>query len=456
MLNKRIAKSSHQQRFKKEAPDSKEELFIDLDEKHHLEKVFKANSIFEKLIPTARERAEQGLPSMRHVKEHGYSICSQFGDVSIQEQEYYHLSLMVGLGVDIFSTKEGHLHPARITLVTAQLKYLFHQKVKPEGHILNYHQDLTGLDSHAMSDVTCTRQEMVKKLVKLISTSTIMFSFDPAEHLHLMKVVHFRIIDLRMLFEKDLELGLEIDRMSLVRRYLPDEFVSQSEAIQAIALALRYYSAYQWRCNVAKNQNVPLYPMLPAQMIEEDSIASKQRLITTIHRILAWKYRAYYIRPPTPVLIGPTVIRVHVKKWGQLRRIVDFIADLSAHIRQVLHIKLEGDDHHEEFRLISLPISMKSKAQMKGFFCYIHFEDEERARIAVDYFDGGKTIQGELVRYKCEVYDDSRAIPKQGSLMFRSVPKQSKQESVAQEKCRAELRKSYDIISRAESTKRLG
>lgn len=193
-----------------------------------------------------------------------------------------------------------------------------------------------------------------------------------------------------------------------------------------------------------KNQNVPLYPMLPAQMIEEDSISSKQRLITTIHRILAWKYRAYYIRPPTPVLIGPTVIRVHVKKWGQLRRIVDFIADLSAHIRQVLHIKLEGDDHHEEFRLISLPISMKSKAQMKGFFCYIHFEDEERARIAVDYFDGGKTIQGDLVRYKCE-----RAIPKQGSLMFRSLPKQSEQESVDQEKHRTELSKSYDIISRA-------
>jgi len=74
----------------------------------------------------------------------------------------------------------------------------------------------------------------------------------------------------------------------------------------------------------------------------------------------------------------------------------------------------------------------------------------------VDYFDGGKTIQGELVRYKCEVYDDSRAIPKQGSLMFRSIPKQSKQDPVAQEKHRTELGKSYDIISRAESTKRQG
>ena len=45
---------------------------------------------------------------------------------------------------------------------------------------------------------------------------------------------------------------------------------------------------------------------------------SKQELIESVHQQLMWKYRERVIRPPTPILIGKEVVRIHVKKWQQL------------------------------------------------------------------------------------------------------------------------------------------
>jgi len=371
---------------------------------------YAANGIFEKFIPTAKERAEKNLPNQEDMLRHGYVTCAQPGELAAydpESREYGNCGI-VGLGVDVFVTKEGHLHPGRLTLVSTHGKYIYRAKVKPEGHVLDYGN--TGLDQQEMSHVTLTRAEMTKKVAKLISTSTIILSFDPAQHLHLMKIVHYRIIDVRDLFQRDLKLGLRIDKENLMKRYFPNDYYKWPEAILAVALAMQFFAAFNWLRNVEhmststpkgpNKGNLPLFPMLPAasNLIEEHT--SKQLLIKNVHSILAWKYRAYFIRPFVPVLIGEDIIRVHVKKWVQLNNIVDFIGGLSNHIRHELGEST--DVNHEEFRLMSLPISMKSKAQMKGFFVYIGFGDKEKANIAMKYFDKGREIDGQLVRFKCE------------------------------------------------------
>jgi len=365
---------------------------------------YAANGIFEKFIPTAKERAEKNLPNETDMLKHGYVTCAQPGELAAydpESREYGNCGI-VGLGVDVFVTKEGHLHPGRLTLVSSHgNKYIYREKVKPEGHVLDYGN--SGLDQNEMSNVTLTRAEMTKKVAKLISTSTIILSFNPAQHLHLMRIVHYRIIDVRDLFRRDLKLGLRIDKESLMKRYLSDDCHKWPEAILAVALAMQFFAAFNWLRNVENvptSPMLPLFPMLPAQSNLTEEPSNKQLLIKSVHSILAWKYRAYFIRPFVPVLIGEDIIRVHVKKWVQLNNIVDFIAGLSSHIRSELGET--ADINHEEFRLMSLPISMKSKAQMKGFFVYFGFGDIEKVNIAVEYFDKGKEIDGQLVRYKCE------------------------------------------------------
>ena len=83
---------------------------------------------------------------------------------------------------------EGFKCPARVTLVNTSLKYIVRDKIKVEGHVQNYDTANTGLDAHQLAEITSTRQEMTKKLSRVIDTSTIIISFDPAEDLHAIRV----------------------------------------------------------------------------------------------------------------------------------------------------------------------------------------------------------------------------------------------------------------------------
>lgn len=63
-------------------------------------------------------------------------------------------------------------------------------------------------------------------------------------------------------------------------------------------------------------------------------------------------------------LRGLDVIRIHCKKWEQLCQIEEVLKKV---------------DKYEKFTEISLPISMKTKSQKKGFFVYLRFENNEVA-----------------------------------------------------------------------------
>merc|ERR1719203_1695482 len=96
-------------------------------------------------------------------------------------------------------------------------------------------------------------------------------------------------------------------------------------------LTLHIYASFNWTKNIQYGLNLPLYPIAP-QEGQISKLRSKQGLIDEIHRKLMWRYRPRLIRPPTPVLIGEHVIRVHVKKWNQLLEIPKFLEDLGPHL----------------------------------------------------------------------------------------------------------------------------
>eukprot|EP00493_Phyllostaurus_siculus_P028075 UN28423 len=87
-------------------------------------------------------------------------------------------------------------------------------------------------------------------------------------------------------------------------------------------------------------------------------------------------------------------------------------------------LKLPEADH-EEFRMISLPVSMKSTTQAKGFFVYLDFESEQRAQLAIKYFTTEFENEGEMVKYKCEL-----SIPKKAKEVNRKRAEQSKTYSI--------------------------
>lgn len=376
--------------------------------------------ILSKMVLTRSERAFEGLPSSHHL-HHGYISCATPGEYSDPEVT----PKLVAIGVTTLSTKEGFQQPARVTVVNKTLKYIVREKIKVEGHVQNYNSGETGLDAHALADVTSTKAEITKKISRIIDSRTVIISFDPAQDLHSLKLISSRVIDVRQLFKQDLELGLSIDQDSLVKRYLHPAQQKLPSAVQAMMLALLFYSAHAWTKNVQEQANFPLFPITP----HPENISkhcSKQGLIDEVHKTLMWRYRSRLIRPPTPVLIGQHVIRVHVKKWDQLQRIPDFMRMLGPHLKQQeaeeeeqlansadiavdsvedvkdQHLSFK-EDMQDDFRLISLPISMKTKSQKKGFFVYLDFDSVERAKKAEEYFSSGRDGTG----FKCE-----QAIPR--------------------------------------------
>jgi len=394
--------------------------------------------ILNLMILTPSERAQAGLPTWLHYHYHGYQAPSAPGEYGTPKYK------LVSLSVTHLQTKECFLQPARFTLVNSSLKYIARHKIKVEGHVQDYDVANTGLDAHTMGDVTSTKAETTRRISKVIDKDTIIVSSDPAVHLHSLKLVCFKVIDVRHLFKRDLLLGLKTDMKSLVSRYLSPSSSQQPDAIQAMQLTLIFFANFAWKKNLETQQNLPLFPIT----VQDGPISkhtSKQGLIDEVHKFLMWKYRSRLIRPPTPVLIGPQVIRVHVKKWNQLLKIPKYLDGLGAHIRakekkaMILDKPSEVREHlassgslepntsegssanenllgqpnedaiQDDFRLISLPISMKTKSQKKGFFVYLLFDTILRAQIAVKYFMEGLCAgESDGTHYKCE-----QAVPRQ-------------------------------------------
>jgi len=396
--------------------------------------------ILNKMIMTKRERAHSGIPTTHKHHSLGYTHPATPG-------EYLEPDVtpkIAALDVTNLATKEGFKCPARVTLVNTSLKYIVRDKIKVEGHVQNYDTANTGLDAHQLAEITSTRQEMTKKLSRVIDTSTIIISFDPAEDLHAIRLIVWRVIDVRSLFKQDLKAGLPTDKNSLVRRYLKEEHWKLPGAVQAMMLTLLFYASFSWNKNVTEELNLALFPIDP-QEGPPSRHRSKQGLIDEIHKTLMWKYRDRLIRPPTPVLIGENVIRVHVKKWSQLQEIPEFLENLGDYlakeeakdrkrrrpgedadenrtrIRVNSHVANPDPTLQDDFRLISLPISMKTKSQKKGFFVYLDFETVERASLAVQYFaEGDKQPDG--VKYKCEQAIPRATQPAAGPVLVTKLP----------------------------------
>jgi len=370
-----------------------------------------ANGVLEKVLLTRRERAFHGVPSRSDVKNHGYSYLQNItntrflsldGEASETTRKCDYINTgIVGIHVEHVEMKDGSIQAARCTLVSPRMKILRRQKIKPDGSVCDYRSAETGLSATALAEVTMTQPKLTKILCETFNNNTIIVSFAPEMDLHLMKITHERIVLISTLYNKDLQNGLPIDRMSLVERYLPEEYKDVDPACQAIGLLVRWYAVHNYSHNVREGVYdwLPLFPHIKPPTTDINA-TSKQSLIWSEHAKLSWRYRHILIREPNPVLHGTKVIRVHVKKWPQVKGIERRLLGLSPYIREKLH--LSGAEH-EAFRMISFPISMKSKTSAKGFFVYLYFENELSAELSIKYFTTEFEMEGTMVKYKCEL-----------------------------------------------------
>jgi len=395
-----------------------------------------ANGVLEKMCLTKRERAYHGLPSKFHVENHAYQRFQNIRDIrykshsgelreTTKELDYIKTGI-VAIGVEYVELKDGTRQPARVTLVSPRMKILMRKKIKPDGSVSDYRVEETGLNATALAEVTVSLAKQTKSICEMLTNHTILVSFAPAEDLHLMKITHDRVIPISSLYKKDLENGMPIDRRSLVERYLRKEYQNIAHACQAMALLIRWFSAHNYGQNVrhmhGMSDCLPIFPLMKPPTTEIEC-TGKQTLISAMHAKLSWRYRHILIREPDPVVQGTTVVRVHVKKWPQLKGIEMRVLGLSWYIRKMLKLP---EAEHEEFRMISFPISMKSKTQAKGFFVYLDFADERRAELAIKYFTTEFEVEeGKMEKYKCEL-----SIPRKAKRVDQKGTKQSKTYSI--------------------------
>eukprot|EP00492_Amphilonche_elongata_P000774 TRINITY_DN1444_c0_g1_i2.p1 TRINITY_DN1444_c0_g1~~TRINITY_DN1444_c0_g1_i2.p1 ORF type:complete len:270 (+),score=34.59 TRINITY_DN1444_c0_g1_i2:114-812(+) len=219
----------------------------------------------------------------------------------------------------------------------------------------------------------------------------------------MLKLIHRRVINVKKIFARDLELGLLIDRESLVKRYLGEQFLDfgkEAQDIQTMTLALRGFASHAWTINQELRYNPsatrPLFPIFPSKETIDDveKASTKKERVKKMHRIISFLYRDILVHPFKPVIIGEDCIRIHVKKMHQLSSIFFTLTEFMDHMAEL----------NESPILMSLPLSMKSRQQVKGFYVYLKFKNPEAATTAIAWFENHSMHS---VWYKVEV-----AVPK--------------------------------------------
>jgi len=366
--------------------------------KESKDRLCEANGILEKCIMTSSDRANAMAPDINYLRRN-YTICEKYFDESDWSYERDHPNL-VGMCISTVLTEEMMIVPDEINITLKNHKYLFRAKIKSDA-------SKSSTAAKGATNTSISLAEAQKKIAKLLTTRTIIASFDPTLHMHLLNIVHYRLIDVRMLFYKDHELGLKTDRESLIRRYLGDEWLQRPDAFSAIALALNFFGSFNWKQNVALKKNLPIVPMhLDVKQFDQErtSNASRQELIKQAHAELAWKYRDRYTQA---YLLGTNVIRVHIKKLDQLRAIGDLVTRLPMLLKQRMERNGSPKKCLREygFILISLPKSTQA-TRLRGFFMYLQYRDNDMALAAQKIFQDPYLNSGN-VKYKCE-----SAVPK--------------------------------------------
>lgn len=338
---------------------------------------------FEKLMLTRQELSDLGYPSRKDIGNGGFQYLPMPGEITPPDKTLK----IVALGCDLCKTNMGFLTVSKITIVDQHLKIIACDLIRPEYPIVDYMTEISGITEEQMRGITLTRKEALRKLFKLIDKNTILVGYNLELDLRALRIVHTRCVDVVVLFHSLSNLGLDTSISSLMHIMLSSHEQHSSNAIKSMQLALVLFAALTWRENYENHENNPLFPThYTRPRISHHGWRSKQELIESVHQQLMWKYRERVIRPPTPILIGKEVVRIHVKKWQQLCNIEIALKEIERP-----HIP-EKDDYAPglgiRFSLMSLPISMKTKSQKKGFFVYLKVPSDSDALKIITYLKG--------------------------------------------------------------------
>jgi len=358
------------------------------------DRIFESNGILESCCMTKTERANANAPDISYLRRN-YITCEKYCDDFDWSYIRDHHNIV---GLSISTILDDYMDVAdEINVTLKNHKYLFRAKIKRDA-------SKTSTRAKGATNAIMSHAEAQKKIAKLLTTRTIIASFDPAKHMHLLNIVHYRLIDVRMLYYKDLELGLKTDRESLIRRHLGKDWLERPDAFSAIALVQRFFGSSNWKRNVNDKTNLPIVHMnlAGAREIDEASKStSRQELIKQEHALLAWTYRDRYTQA---YLLGRYVVRIHVKKLEQLREVNNVVERLPDLLQKEMERKGTPKKNYD-FILISLPKSTQA-TRLRGFFMYLQYRSQDLAREAQRIFQDPEK-NGAKVKYKCEA-----AVPK--------------------------------------------
>lgn len=300
---------------------------------------------FEKLCLTQEQLIQYNYPSYRAI-DAGFRLLPPVSKDAVH---------MASIMCEFCKTEFG-MEACWVIVLDDKFKPLINEAVKPRGMVLDYLTRLHGIDRRTIDNAKTSLSVIQRKLMATCDQNTVLVGHNLYCDLRAVEIVHCRCADTRILFN-----GMnvaEISEVVLKRR---------------INSAIDYPSTSLAACLFLDQSQ--------ARNLPQRSFGSKQELISRVHSNLMSKYENRLVVPVTTCLRGKDTVRIHCKKWEQLMQIEGLMEQL---------------DRQHPFQQVSLPISMKTKSQKKGFFVYLKFATTFDVKDCLDFIGKGKLYKAEV------------------------------------------------------------
>jgi len=251
------------------------------------------------------------------------------------------------------------LEVIRVIVVNEHLEMIINEIVRPKGEIVELLAEVHGLSETQIMDAKYQLEDIQMMLCQICDQNTLLVGHGLDCDLKGLKFLHFRVADTKVLFKCDSDTTLA----TLSRRVLKKE-IRKPEDYPLVTMMLSLFLNAQ-----------------PPKRLAQGGFGCKQALVTRVHSRLISRYQSRLVVPLTTCLRGKDTLRIHCKKWDQLR-----------HAEQLM----EQIDVTVPFYQVCLPISMKTKSQKKGFFMYLKFYNVNHVQEAYELVSRTKLYKAEI------------------------------------------------------------
>lgn len=180
---------------------------------------------------------------------------------------------LIGLDCEMVSTTKG-MEVGRVGIVDGRYQPLYDQVVRPEGTVLDYLTEFSGLTANSFSSSgksVVSYQQLIAELSGIIGSQTVIVGHSLAHDMKALRIYHPRCIDTSLLFSKDDYFKMKLK--DIAKKYL--QLTIQSEHHSPIVDAITAIKA--WRLKLAIDRAspetasplaavVPAWPGVPFQV----------------------------------------------------------------------------------------------------------------------------------------------------------------------------------------------